>query len=100
MRHVKELPTPVRTLLGALGVVPRAAGRRTRPGAGVARGAALASYLLFEQGYTRELMALGLADVLARRDEVLRFIAGTRAAQEAAPEAVPEAACRARDAAY
>ena len=92
VRHVRELPTPVRALLGALGVVPRAAGRRARPGAGVARGAALASYLLFEQGYTRELMALGMADVLARREEVLRFIAGTRAAPAAMPATVPEAA--------
>jgi NTE family protein len=38
-----------------------------------AQGAALASYLLFEAGYTRELMALGEADVAARRSEVLAF---------------------------
>ncbi len=31
------------------------------------RGAALASYLLFQAGYTQELMALGRADTLAMR---------------------------------
>ena len=38
-----------------------------------ARGAALASYLLFEAPYTRELMALGVRDTLARSDEVRAF---------------------------
>ncbi len=63
-RHVDELPTPVRALLRGLGV--SGSGRS-------AQGAALASYLLFEAGYTRELMALGETDVAARRDEVLGF---------------------------
>jgi NTE family protein len=54
----------VRTLLRGVGV----------GGSGQdARGAALASYLLFESAYTQELMALGEADTLARRDEVLSF---------------------------
>ena len=39
----------------------------------MARGSALASYLLFESGYTQELIRLGLADTLARADEVRRF---------------------------
>ncbi len=72
-RHVGELPRPVRTMLSAVGVVPRSRGRRARGGA-AARGATLASYLLFEAGYTQELMALGMSDALSRAPEVLRFL--------------------------
>jgi NTE family protein len=64
VRHVDELPTPVRALLRGVGV--SGSGRS-------AQGAALASYLLFESGYTRELIALGETDVAARRSEVLDF---------------------------
>jgi len=59
-RHTHDLPGPVRTLLAGIGATE-------------ARGAALASYLLFEAGYTRELMALGRQDTFARRDDVLEF---------------------------
>jgi NTE family protein len=62
-RHIDVLPGPVRRLLGGLG-----AGK-----SGDAQGAALASYLLFESSFTRELMELGRADTLRQRDEVLRF---------------------------
>ena len=65
-QHIDSLPAPVRTLLGGVGV-------RRKLGQQDARGAALASYLLFEAPYTRALMALGEADTLARRDEVLAF---------------------------
>jgi NTE family protein len=44
-----------------------------------ARGAALASYLLFEAPYTRELMALGEADTMARQEEVVGFLGLQRA---------------------
>lgn len=63
-RHLQDLPAPIRALLRCFGV--KGQGSDTR-------GAALASYLLFESGYTRELMALGEADTLARRAEVVRF---------------------------
>ena len=62
--HLGTLPRPIRTLLKGVGVTGEGAN---------ARGGNLASYLLFEAPYTRALMALGEADVEARRDEVLRF---------------------------
>ena len=63
-RHLGSLPAPIRAMLRGVGVSGRGED---------ARGAALASYLLFEAPYTRELMALGVADTLARRSEVLAF---------------------------
>lgn len=63
-RHLDALPLAIRTLLRGVGVSGQGSD---------ARGAALASYLLFEADFTRELMALGEADTLARRDEVARF---------------------------
>lgn len=63
-RHLKALPAPVRTLLRGVGV----SGQGDE-----ARGTALASYLLFEAPFTQELMALGEADTVARKDEVMRF---------------------------
>jgi len=63
-RHLGSLPPAVRTLLRGVGVGGQGES---------ARGSALASYLLFEAPFTRELMALGDADTMARRDEVMRF---------------------------
>lgn len=60
-RHVDALPGAVRHLLGGSKV------------AADVKGGALASYLLFESSYTRDLMALGRADAMKQRDEVLRF---------------------------
>ncbi len=59
-RHVGSLPVAVRTLLSAIGATER-------------RGAALASYLLFESAYTRSLIELGQIDTLSRKQEVLQF---------------------------
>jgi NTE family protein len=63
-RHQQDLPAPVRALLRGVG---------SSSATGDAQGAALASYLLFEAPFTRELMALGRADTLARRGEVEAF---------------------------
>jgi NTE family protein len=63
-RHLDALPLTIRTLLRGVGV----SGQGSE-----ARGAALASYLLFEADFTRELMALGVSDTMARRAEVARF---------------------------
>lgn len=63
-KHIGSLPAPVRAMLRGVGVSGRGED---------ARGAALASYLLFEAPYTRELVALGVADTIVRRDEVRAF---------------------------
>jgi NTE family protein len=63
-KHIGSLPLPIRALLRGVGVSGRGDD---------ARGAALASYLLFEAPYTRELMALGVADTRVRREEGIAF---------------------------
>lgn len=63
-KHIGALPGPIRTMLAALGV--KASAQSTS-------GAALASYLLFEADYTRELIDMGRSDTFARRGEVEAF---------------------------
>lgn len=61
-RHIGSLPRPVRMLLSGIGGTE-------------VRGAALASYLLFEKSYTCELIKLGRKDALAHKNEILTFFA-------------------------
>lgn len=63
-RHVGALPGAVRRFFGHQG---------DGNGSEAAKSSALASYLLFDAGFTRELMALGRADTLAQRDAVRHF---------------------------
>jgi NTE family protein len=60
--HVHELPRPVHRVLDGLGALKGS-------------GAALSSYLLFEPGFLRALMALGERDVMQRKEELLAFFA-------------------------
>jgi NTE family protein len=63
VKHVDDLPWTIRFMLRSVGAMRRG-------------GANLASYLLFERGYCRELIELGYNDTLKRREEVESFIAG------------------------
>ena len=83
-RHLTSLPMPIRALLGGLGVSGKGDD---------ARGAALASYLLFEAPYTRELIALGVKDTMARVDEVRTFFDWSEATDARWP-CRPDAATR------
>jgi len=62
-RHVQELPWPVRLLLRGMGALNKG-------------GTQLLSYLLFESGFTRELINLGYKDAMAHKDELLVFMEG------------------------
>jgi NTE family protein len=79
-RHSGELPRGLRTLLRVIG------GRD-------ASGFQLASYLMFETGYTRELIELGYRDAMEARSTLLAFMSGEKTPQAttAAPGVVAQA---------
>ena len=60
-RHLKELPLALRTLLRALGAHNSA-------------NSLLLSYLLFERGFTREMIELGYQDAKTRATEIREFL--------------------------
>ncbi len=61
--HVDSLPRTLRVLLRTLGAMNTGGGQ-------------LMSYLLFQDTYTRELIALGYHDAMKRADDLLSFLAG------------------------
>ncbi len=63
LRHMHEMPRAVMMLMRALGAL-NYGGRQ------------LVSYLLFEAGYTRELISLGYADAMSRREQLQDFLGG------------------------
>ena len=60
-RHARELPRALRALMRIFGASSSASGL-------------LLSYLLFERGFTREMIALGHRDAMARSGEILDFL--------------------------
>jgi NTE family protein len=76
-QHRLELPRSLRALLRTMG-------------ANKSTGTQLLSYLLFERGYTRELIALGYRDARARAEEIRAFL-GQRQGQ-----ALRSESCRVR----
>jgi NTE family protein len=61
--HVKSLPRALRVLLRTMGAMNTGGGQ-------------LMSYLLFQDSYTRELIALGYQDAMRRSEDLLDFIRG------------------------
>jgi NTE family protein len=64
-RHAHELPRTLRVMMRTIGATNVA-------------GTHLLSYLLFERGFTRELIALGLKDARARAEELRSFLHAER----------------------
>jgi NTE family protein len=60
-KYVDRMPRSIRALLGAIGALE-------------ARGGLLLSYLLFDAGYTCELIRLGQTDARTRKAEIMAFL--------------------------
>ena len=60
-RHAHHLPRMLRFFLRRIGAVNKG-------------GASLVSYILFEKSYCQELISLGYADAMQKRDELARFL--------------------------
>jgi NTE family protein len=67
-RHARELPRALRALMRIFGATSSASGL-------------LLSYLLFERGFTREMIELGYNDALARAAEIRDFLRLTHTRQ-------------------
>ena len=76
-RYVGRLPWPIRFLLRGMGAMRR-------------RGANLVSYLLFDKMFCRALIDLGYQDAMARKEEIMAFLAEETRAPETAESTVPE----------
>lgn len=62
-RHVSSLPRSLRVLLRTMGAMNTGGGQ-------------LMSYLMFQDSYTRELIALGFQDAMKRADDLVAFLGG------------------------
>lgn len=69
--HVGSLPRALRVLLRTMGALNTGGGQ-------------LMSYLLFQDSFTRELIALGYQDAMKRSDDLLAFIGGSPVASTGA----------------
>jgi NTE family protein len=69
--HVDSLPRTLRVLLRTMGAMNTGGGQ-------------LMSYLLFQDTYTRELIALGYQDAMKRADDLMSFLAGYSVASSGA----------------
>ncbi len=62
-QHIAALPRALRNLLRTMGALNAGGGQ-------------LMSYLMFQDSYTRELIALGYQDAMKRSDDLLAFLGG------------------------
>jgi NTE family protein len=69
--HVASLPRQLRVLLRTMGAMNTGGGQ-------------LMSYLLFQDSYTRELIALGYQDAMKRSEDLLAFVGGLSVASTGA----------------